>query len=282
MDNLFSKLKVHWLGVSEEIALYCRSSVIRGPKITGYLWERQQKKKNQNRSERPFYIPRSGWRWGVSPAATGGRHLQPTFNIILSCKQPGESPLCSSDWWDVNVCSKNRQTLINSKKNNKQSGKRRVSSLPLDQQPVHSCYLQIINRVRVRWHIPSSFFCVSFLSSARVETLQSLLFSFQLVRVTRRRRRPGRGDRTTPWRRGWGAGWRGRSRWGTSSARTSLNEREGGVWGRGGRRQRDVFRWRSPRISPVRPAKLGQEALSIRLKAERKYIMLEVSRNARH
>lgn len=49
---------------------------------------------------------------------------------------------------------------------------------------------------------------------------------FLLGVVTRRQRRPGRGGRTTPWRRGWGRGWRGRSRWDTSSTTTGLSERE--------------------------------------------------------
>lgn len=49
--------------------------------------------------------------------------------------------------------------------------------------------------------------------------------------VTRRQRRPGRGGRRTPWRRGWGRGWRDRSRLDTSSAMTALYSRR---WGRRG------------------------------------------------
>ena len=50
---------------------------------------------------------------------------------------------------------------------------------------------------------------------------------FVLSAVTRRRRRPGRDGRRTPWRRGWGRGWRDTSRWDTSSTTTNLGQRKG-------------------------------------------------------
>ena len=97
-------------------------------------------------------------------------------------------------------------------------------------------YIHLHLKKRVGLHFSFGSLFSSWLCKNDYSVLYPLVVTvfFSLGGVTRRQRRPGRGGRTTPWRRGWGRGWRDRSRWDTSSTRTALDE--------GGRqREGDMF-----------------------------------------